>query len=143
LGAFRGDLGMDAGVPQNVYRLDTSKMVKIGLGSLKPGETWTLPGKSGSITFSGLDRYATFQIAFDPGKELALGAVAAALAGLILSLFVRRRRIWVKVSTEPGRGCLVQVAALAKNEGADLSEDVNALADHLAGSDAADDRSAP
>ena len=143
LGAFRGDLGMDAGVPQNVYKLDTAKMVKIGLDSLKPGETWTLPGKSGSITFSGLDRYATFQIAFDPGKELALGAVTAALAGLILSLFVRRRRIWVKVSAEPGRGFLVQVAALAKNEGADLSEDVTALADHLAGSDAADDRRAP
>ena len=131
LSAFRGDLGMDTGVPQSVYRLDTSKMTKIGLESLVPGQTWTLPNDSGSVEFTGFQRWASFQIADDPGKGLALAAAAAAIIGLMLSLFVRRRRLWVKVVAAPQGGTLVGVAGLAKNEAADLTEDVAMVAAHL------------
>jgi cytochrome c biogenesis protein len=131
LSAFRGDLGMDTGVPQSVYRLDTSKMQKVGLESLAPGDTWQLPNDSGSVEFTGLQRWASFQIAYDPGKELALGAAAAAIGGLMLSLFVRRRRLWVKVSDDPQGGTLIGVAGLAKNEAADLTEDVAMIVAHL------------
>jgi cytochrome c biogenesis protein len=37
LSAFMGDLGLDTGIPQSVYQLDTSKMRKIGLESIRPG----------------------------------------------------------------------------------------------------------
>ena len=132
LSAFKGDLGLDSGAPQSVYRLDTAAMEKIGLDSLLPGETWTLPDGSGSVQFTGFQRWASFQIAYDPGKGLALVAALAAIAGLMLSLFVRRRRLWVKVVEGPQGGTLVQIAALAKNEAADLTEDVTAVAGHLA-----------
>ena len=131
LSAFRGDLGMDAGVPQSVYRLDTSKMQKVGLEALTPGQTWTLPNNSGTVTFTGFQRWASFQIAYDPGKMLALFSAAAAIIGLMLSLFVRRRRVWVKVSEAPSGGTLVRVAGLAKNEAADLPEDVGAIVAHV------------
>ncbi len=122
---------MDTGVPQSVYRLDTSKMTKIGLESLVPGQTWTLPNDSGSVEFTGFQRWASFQIADDPGKGLALAAAAAAILGLMLSLFVRRRRLWVKVVAAPRGGTLVGVAGLAKNEAADLTEDVAMVVAHL------------
>jgi cytochrome c biogenesis protein len=128
LSAFRGDLGLDSGVPQSVYTLDTSKMQKIGLESLAPGDTWTLPNSSGSVEFTGFERWASFQIAYDPGKELALIAAATAIAGLMLSLFVRRRRVWVKVRQTPEGGTLIGVAGLSKNENADLPDEVAALA---------------
>ena len=143
LGAFRGDLGLDAGVPQSVYSLDTSRMQKIGLNSMRPGDTWTLPNGSGTVEFAGIERWASFQIAHDPGKELALLAALTAIGGLLLSLFIRRRRLWVKVAPGAETGTLVQIAALAKNEGADLSDDVSVLLDHLAGTRAGDERSAP
>ena len=142
LSAFSGDLGLDSGVPQSVYTLDTSRMEQLGLESLLPGDTWTLPDGAGSVEFTGFERWASFQIAHDPGKELALLAVVVAIIGLVLSLFVRRRRIWVKVVPESNAGTLVQVAALARNEGADLGEDITTLADHL-GMGAGDERRAP
>ncbi len=117
LSAFKGDLGLDAGTPQSVYRLDTTSMEKIGLESLLPGETWTLPDGSGQVEFTGFERWASFQIAYDPGKELALVAAVAAMAGLLLSLFVRRRRIWVKVVPAAGGGTLVQVAGPGEDGG--------------------------
>ncbi len=142
LAAFRGDMGLDSGVPQSVYTLDTSQMVKVGLESIRPGETWTLPNDSGSIEFVGLDRWASFQIAHDPGKELALLAAGAAIAGLMLSLFVRRRRVWVKALPGEAGGTLVQIAALARTEATDLTADVSAIADELGAPAAVEERSA-
>jgi len=133
LSAFKGDLGMDEGVPQSVYRLDTSRMEQIGLESLLPGESWTLPDGSGSVEFTGFDRWASFQIASDPGQGLALAAAMIAIAGLMLSLFVRRRRVWVKVQPAPQGGTLVHVAGLAKSESGDLPDEVAAMSIHLEG----------
>lgn len=142
LSAFTGDLGLDSGSPQSVYSLDTSAMTQLGLESLIPGDTWSLPGGAGSVEFTGFERWSSFQIAQDPGKELALLASLVAIAGLMLSLFVRRRRLWVKVVSVDGGGTLVQVAALGRTETADLTDDVTVMAEHL-GRPAADERSAP
>jgi cytochrome c biogenesis protein len=131
LSAFTGDMGLDSGVPQSVYSLDTSKMTRLGLESLLPGETWTLPNGSGTVEFTGFEHWASFQIAHDPGKELALGAAVAAILGLTLSLFVRRRRIWVRALAAADEGTLIQIAGLARTESADLPEEVEAVADHL------------
>ncbi|MCX8527082.1 MAG: cytochrome c biogenesis protein ResB, partial [Candidatus Nanopelagicales bacterium] len=128
LGAFKGDLGMDAGAPQSVYRLDTKNLTRIGLEPLRIGQEWTLPDGSGSVAFVGLERWASFQIAYDPGKEIALAAVGLAILGLLLSLLVRRRRIWVKVLPAQGAGSLVQVAGLAKSDPGRLPDEINALA---------------
>ena len=131
LSAFKGDLGLDTGVPQSIYLLDTSKLEQIGLESLLPGDTWTLPDGSGTVTFTGFERWASFQIAYDPGKEVVLLAALAAIAGLLVSLFVRRRRVWVRVMPGTDGGTLVQVAGLAKTEAPGLPEEVAALAAHL------------
>ena len=134
LSAFRGDMGLDTGVPQSVYELDTTDMVKVGLESMAPGDTWVLPNESGSIEFVGIERWASFQIAHDPGKELALLASVVAMVGLTLSLFVRRRRLWVRATDDESGGTLVQVAALARSEAVDLDADVQAIVDRLGGS---------
>ncbi len=131
LSAFTGDLGLDSGAPQSVYELDTSALQQLGLEALRPGESWTLPHGMGSIEFTGFQRWASFQIAHDPGKELALAAAMTAIGGLMLSLLVRRRRIWVKALPDPRGGTLVQVAGLARTEEGDLPDQVAALVDLL------------
>lgn len=139
LSAFKGDLGLDGGVPRSIYTLDTSKLEQIGLESLLPGDTWTLPDGSGTVTFSGFERWASFQIAHDPGKEVVLVAALLAIAGLLISLFIRRRRIWVKALSNPDGVTLVQVAGLARTEAPDLPDEVAALAARLGTTAATED----
>jgi cytochrome c biogenesis protein len=119
LTVWRGNLGLDTGVPQSVYRLDTSKMVKIGMKQLELGQT--LNFGEGSITFEGYKPWVNLQIVDDPGKLYALFGAIFAILGLLLSLFTRQRRIWVKASDG------VEIAGLAKNAAPGLLEELHDL----------------
>ncbi len=111
--AFEGTLGLDAGLPQSVFQLDTTLMTAVDGGrahALGPGQTWTLPS-GGSLTYVDTREWATFQVTQDPGKLLALLASVGMVGGLMLSLFIRRRRLWVR--TSPG---IVEVGGLARTD---------------------------
>lgn len=120
MSGWRGDMGLDSGAPQSVYRLDTAAMEQIGIVALRQGQTWTLPDGSGSIAFTGFERWASFQIAFDPGKEVALLGAVLAITGLLLTLFIRRRRVWITATTNSEGVTVVHLAGLARIESADL-----------------------
>ena len=111
---WEGDLGLDTGIPQSVYKIDTTKMTRIALDSLAPGESYSFNG--GSITFEKVEPWINLQIVRDPGKSYSLIGGILALLGLLASLFGRRRRIWIKVDAS-GR---VEVAGLAKTNAAAL-----------------------
>lgn len=91
---YRGDLGLDSGVAQNVYRLDKSALTAVGSKLLKPGQTWEVPGV-GSVKFAGLSRFATFNIGSDPGQSAALALVLVLITSLSVMLLVRRRQVWL------------------------------------------------
>jgi cytochrome c biogenesis protein len=119
---FRGDLGIDAGVPGSVYTLDRRRLTPIDSGKahlLATGQSWQLPG-GGSITFVDTTEWATFQVTQDPGKGIALLASCGIVLGLCLSLFIRRRRLWVRaVPAGDGTGTprtVVEVGGLARTD---------------------------
>ena len=116
---YSGNLGMDSGQPQSVYQLDTTGMTKIS-GSphlLQPGQSWTLPGGKGSITFVGLKQWVSLAITYDPGQVPALVCGMLALAGLLISFFVRRRRVFVRaVPAASGAGSVVTVGGLTRSD---------------------------
>jgi cytochrome c biogenesis protein len=125
LAAWAGDLGLDSGVPQSVYRIDTSKMLQVGLKSLKPGESFEYPG--GSIKFEGYIQWVNLNFVADPGKKFALLGGIVAILGLLASLFTRRRRIWIRVGSQ------VEVAGLAKNGAPGLDVEMEQFAQMLKG----------
>ncbi len=128
MSAWIGDLGLDDGVPQNVYELDTSGMTRIGFEELEVGESWTLPKGHGTVTLVGVDRFATFNIGYDPGQTLALTAAIIMLAGLLAMLYVQRRRYWVRGKMlAPGR-VVLEIGGLGKSEATDLSAELAAIA---------------
>jgi cytochrome c biogenesis protein len=115
---YSGDLGVDAGVPASVYSLDKTRLTALDAARphlLAPGESWQLPG-GGSITFVRTTEWATFQVTQDPGKGIALLAAIGIVAGLCLSLFVRRRRLWVRATTDRGALTVVEVGGLARTD---------------------------
>jgi cytochrome c biogenesis protein len=135
LSLWTGDLGIDQGRPQSVYKLETSAMERVGIEALRPGETWTLPDGLGTVTFDGYVEWASFSVARDPGKELALLASVVAITGLALSLLVRRRRVWVRVASDGQGATVVEVAGLTRSEHTTVSDEVDALTSHLAGTE--------
>lgn len=131
LSAWTGDLGLDDGVPQSVYKLDVADMERIGIQALAPGDTWELPDGAGEVTFDGVSQFATFSVARDPGGPIALAAALAAMVGLVMSLFIRRRRLWVRADTDDDGRTVVRVAGLARTENGDPGDDLDALLDVL------------
>ncbi|MFL6106013.1 MAG: cytochrome c biogenesis protein ResB [Marmoricola sp.] len=129
---YSGDLGMDSGVPQSVYALDLTKLEQVRSGGkpfrvdLALGKTVQLPDGLGSITFNGVDRFVKLQVSRNPGGWIALLGMVLALSGLLGSLFIRPRRIWVSVRREGGR-TVVEVAGLDRSAGGNLSGQVDDL----------------
>ncbi|GAA4906226.1 cytochrome c biogenesis protein ResB [Streptomyces coeruleoprunus] len=134
--AYHGDLRVDSGVPQNVYQLDTSKMTqfKDAKGEplkkkLLPGETMQLPGGAGSITFEKeIKEWASFQISQQPANGWALAGAVAAIAGLVGSLFIQRRRVWVRAVEGEDGVTVLEMAALGRSESAKVPEELADLA---------------
>jgi cytochrome c biogenesis protein len=95
LAAWQGDLGLTSGRPQSVYSLPVASLKNIGTKTIGPGQTWKLADGT-TVTFAGLSQWATFQIAHDPGSTVVLVAAVFIVCGLLSSLWVRRRRMWVR-----------------------------------------------
>lgn len=139
--AFHGDLGMDQGVPQSVYELNTDKLQKFKRPDgrdfrldMVPGDTVKLPDGLGKVSFDGWQRWVKVQVSDSPGKGVALAGVVLALVGLMGSLFVRRRRTWVRITTRDGRS-YVEVAGLDRStvtEG--LDDEIRLVAAAVTGS---------
>ena len=123
ISVWKGDLGLNSGVPQSVYRIDTSKMERIGLKALVLNESYDFG--EGSITFIGWNSWVNLQIVNDPGKGYALLGAILAISGLLISLFTRQRRIWIK------QGRKTQVAGLAKNGIPGLEDEIKKLVKEL------------
>lgn len=149
LEVYRGDLGLDEGLPQNVYRLDTENLeasvdadgerVKL---LVAPGETVDLPDGLGTLTFESVPRYVALDLRHDPSLTWVLVFALGALGGLAVSLFTPRRRVWVRAwrETVPGDGpdgarerTVVAVAGLARGDDAGLQGEVDSLLAALPG----------
>jgi cytochrome c biogenesis protein len=145
---YKGDLGIDKGVPTSVYTLNTDKMTEIaGLDSaagaikLKPGETVKLPQNLGSITFENMapasdpknlgksvPRFASLDVHRDPTQGWVLFFAICVLGGLLTSLFIPRRRVWVKVIEAADGRLRLEYAGLARGEDPGLESAVADIA---------------
>ena len=123
LNSYFGDLGLDDGAPQNVFELDVEDLTPLNARNLDaggitlgPGTSYTLPDGKGSISFDGVKRYIGVDIHHNPGQLYALIFALLAVAGLILSLYVNRRRAWVRTGTHEDGRTMVEYGLLARGE---------------------------
>jgi cytochrome c biogenesis protein len=126
LWAYRGNLGLDVGLPQSVYKLDqrqvdTGRLKRVGEPKLlRLGEKMTLDDGS-TVEFLGTRQYATLSIRHDPGEMIALGGAIAGLAGLMLSLTGRRRRVFFRITTSGSS--LVEAGGLPRTDYSGFAEE--------------------
>jgi cytochrome c biogenesis protein len=123
LWAYRGDLGLDTGATGSVYRLDRGQvnsgaLAQVGEPKLvRPGEKWTLDDGT-TVEFAGTREWITVSVRHDPTQPVVLAGAVAALAGLMLSLAGRRRRVWFRVSPAGSSptGCSVEAGGLPRTD---------------------------
>ena len=133
LTVWHGNLGLDTGVPQNVYELDESRMTQSVDDNgapitlyVKQGETVDLPDGLGTLTFKGLPRYVALDLRHDPALGFVLVFAILAFVGLATSLFAPRRRIWLRATAQDGR-TVVTAAGLARGDDVGLQPELDRI----------------
>lgn len=127
---YQGDTGLDTGRPQNAYSLNRAlieqgRLQQRAQVNLNPGQTHTIADGT-VVRFDGYERFVSMQVSHGPAQNWVLVSATVMLAGLLVSLLVRRRRIWVRlvpVEVDGQRGTAVTIAGLARTDQAGWGED--------------------
>ncbi|PUA82688.1 cytochrome c biogenesis protein ResB [Nocardioides currus] len=119
---YTGDLGTG----DSVYVLDKTDATPVLKANgqpfrldMRPGDEIDLPDGLGSVSFDGIERWNKIQISRTPGKLVALAGVVMALVGLLGSLFIRPRRVWVRTRRSESGETVVDIGALDRSNGGD------------------------
>ncbi|MBT0565961.1 cytochrome c biogenesis protein ResB [Williamsia sp. CHRR-6] len=143
---YQGDIGLDTGRPQNVYSLDQNLInqgrlrQQVTTGgtqrgtNLTIGQSTRLPDGT-SISFDGYKPWVSLQVSHDPAQDYVLISAIAMLVGLLVSLLIKRRRVWARLtpSTDAhgNRITVVSIAGLARTDQAGWGEGFGDLARRL------------
>jgi cytochrome c biogenesis protein len=136
LEVYEGDLGLDNGRGTNAYALNTDSLEQIaGRTSetdtirLTPGDRVELPNNLGSVELASIPRFASLDVHHDPSQLPVLLFSILVVAGLVTSLFVPRRRLWVSVQTDSSGTTTIEYAALARGDDPNLEVAVTEFAE--------------
>jgi len=130
---YTGDLNYE-GQPQSVYTLDTTKMKQIGKANLLVGQTKTFPNGV-SVTFDGWVPWVSLQVSHDPSQGYLLFSALGMVIGLMGSLGIRRRRIWLRMTPSgdgsAGSPTVVSVGGLARSDSGNFTTEFATLLERL------------
>ncbi|CAN5601235.1 cytochrome c biogenesis protein ResB [soil metagenome] len=136
LEVFTGDLGLDNGQGTNAYALDTDSLTEVAGRTasiptieLRPGETAELPNGLGSVELTSIPRFASLDVHHDAALGWIFLFAVLVVLGLLTSLFIPRRRMWVKYVD----GGTLEYAGLARGDDPGLAAAVSELADRHGG----------
>ncbi|MBF6394765.1 cytochrome c biogenesis protein ResB [Nocardia cyriacigeorgica] len=147
---YRGDTGLDTGRPQSLFALDQElirqeRLTKETRVNLRPGESATLSNGT-VVTFDGAEEFVNLQVSHDPAQQWVLVSAVTMMAGLLVSLLVSRRRIWLRVypadaeaGTVDQRRVVVEMGGLARSDQAGWGGEFDRLRARLLGAGAPDD----
>ena len=132
---LKGDLGNNSGRGQSIYSIDqamvdSGHLTQLARQNLRPGEQLTLPDRT-VVHFDGVTRFVSLQVSYDPAQLWVLGFAVLVLGGLGLSLTVKRRRFWVRVTPGGPAGTVIELGGLARTESAGYGEEFERIAADL------------
>ncbi|MBH0130829.1 cytochrome c biogenesis protein ResB [Salinibacterium sp. NK8237] len=136
LEVYEGDLGLDNGLGTNAYALNTDSLQQIaGRTSdadtleLTPGDKLELPNGLGSVELTSIPRFVSFDVHHDPSQLPVLIFAILVVGGLVTSLFIPRRRMWVAAKTDASGTTTIEYAALARGDDPTLEAAVSEFAE--------------
>ncbi|MEU4802255.1 cytochrome c biogenesis protein ResB [Actinosynnema sp. NPDC023587] len=132
---YRGDLGTDSGRGQSIFAIDrkmveSGKLAKVARQNLKAGEEIRLDDGT-TIRFEGVRDWVSLQVSHDPTQTWVLAFAVLVIVGLVVSLTVKRRRIWVRATPQEDGRTVVEVGGLARTDQAGYGEEFGSLSRDL------------
>jgi len=136
--AYTGTLN-PSGQPQSVYSLNqqaiaSGALKKVAGKNLAVGQSMTLPDGT-VIRYDGYKQWASLQVSHDPTQAFLLAAAVLMVLGLLGSLAVRRRRLWLRITPDAegaaGERSLVAVGGLARSDTGNFSAEFVAVVQRL------------
>lgn len=148
---YRGDTGLDTGRPQSLFSLDPRlieqhRLTKEKRVNLRAGQSVRIdagPAAGTVVRFDGAVPFVNLQVSHDPGQAWVLLFAVTMMGGLLVSLLVRRRRVWVRLTPDadpagdsPGT-VNVELGGLARTDNSGWGDEFERLSERLlAGLDA-------
>ena len=132
---YKGDTGLDTGRPQSVFSLDErmigqGRLTKMARVNLKAGEDTRL--EDGTVVrFDGAVQFVNLQVSHDPAQIWVLVFAMTMMGGLIVSLIVRRRRVWVRLTPGPAGTVNVELGGLARTDNSGWGDEFERLTGRL------------
>ena len=133
---YRGDSGLDTGRPQSLFTLDTrlidqDRLKKEARVNLRVGESTRLDDGT-SIRFDGAVPFINVQVSHDPAQVWVLVSALTMMAGLLVSLVIRRRRVWVRIARASPGTVSVEFGGLARTDNSGWGDEFDRLTARLA-----------
>lgn len=138
---YRGDTGLDTGRPQALFTLDSrlieqKRLTKVARSNLKAGEEIRLDDGT-RVRFDGAVPFVNIQLSHDPAEIWVLVFAMTMMAGLVVSLVVRRRRIWIRIAPAGPAGTVnVELGGLARTDNSGWGDEFERLQTRLFGKEA-------
>lgn len=128
---YRGDAGLDTGRSQQLFSLDrdlmhSGQLEKIDRVNLKEGEDVTLDDGT-KVEFLGAKEFVNLQVSHDPTQVWVLWSSIVMLAGLLVSLAVKRRRLWVRLHPVSDGVTRVEFGGLARTDRAGWGDEFDSF----------------
>jgi cytochrome c biogenesis protein len=146
---YEGETGLDTGRAQSLFSLDPEmikqgRLVKQQRVNLRPGESTTLSDGS-TVTFNGAQQWVNLQVSQDPAQGWVLVSAVTMMIGLLVSLVVKRRRVWLRAYPDSASGgerrTVVAMGGLARTDQAGWGGEFDRLRIRLLGGSRTSERS--
>ncbi|CAN5864051.1 cytochrome c biogenesis protein ResB [soil metagenome] len=137
---YRGDAGLDSGRPQSLFTLDTrlisqGRLTKLERVNLRAGQDIRLDDGT-VVRFDGATPFVNLQVSHDPGQLWVLVFAMTMMGGLVVSLLIRRRRVWIRLSPASVNGAAdgtvnVELGGLARTDNSGWGDEFERLTERL------------
>jgi cytochrome c biogenesis protein len=132
---YKGDTGLDTGRPQSLFSLDPklieqNRLTKKARVNLRAGAQTRLDDGT-VVRFDGAVPFINVQVSHDPAQVWVLVFALTMMAGLLVSLVVRRRRVWVRLTPADPGTVSVELGGLARTDNSGWGDEFERLTQRL------------
>ena len=135
----RGDAGLDSGRPQSLFTLDSrlieqKRLTKVKRTNLTLGQEVRLDDGT-VVRFDKATPFVNLQVSHDPAQVWVLVSAMTMMAGLLVSLIVRRRRVWARITPDGTGTVRVELGGLARTDNSGWGGEFDSLTRRVAEAD--------